>query len=172
MSDKDPSSIRLPLSWKPGSDLMSTLLLNDPMIVNLVVQSLLGKDIPADSYKVAPNDDSRFTPMIINIQEVVDSDSMSNSSDRFDHSFKSINKEELDISEDSFLIPLKSAFWAYKYFLFSPSGISSLDGRSKPTMLVALCQLISSPSKTLSLYEAQSHSICFVCETKSYDDEE
>ncbi|KAI9487181.1 MAG: hypothetical protein EXX96DRAFT_552133 [Benjaminiella poitrasii] len=53
MPDKDLSSIRLPLSWKPNSDLMSKLLFNDPMIVNLVVQSLL--DIPADSYKIAPN---------------------------------------------------------------------------------------------------------------------
>jgi hypothetical protein len=85
---------------------------------------------------------------------------------------KPINKEELDISEDSFLIPLKSTFWAYKCFLFSPSGISSADGRSIPTTLVALCQFISNPSKTFSLYEAQSHSICFVCEAKSYDDEE
>lgn len=39
---QDLSSFNLPLKWKPGSDLMSKLLFNDPMIVNLIVQSLLG----------------------------------------------------------------------------------------------------------------------------------
>ncbi|KAI7907814.1 uncharacterized protein BX663DRAFT_425727, partial [Cokeromyces recurvatus] len=130
--------------------------------------------------------DSRFTPIVINIQEVVDSDSMSSTILFSTLAFKKnkilptvliipskpINKEELNISEDSFLIPLKSTFWAYKCFLFSPSGISSADDRPIPTTLIALCQFILSPNKTFSLYEAQSHSICFICEAKSYDEEE
>lgn len=83
---------------------------------------------------------------------------------------KSINREELGISEGSVFIPLQSVFWADKCLLFSPSGISSADDRS--TALVALCQFISSPSKTLSLYETQSHSICLTCEAKTNVEEE
>ncbi|KAI8083767.1 hypothetical protein BDF21DRAFT_492670 [Thamnidium elegans] len=46
----------------PGSDLMSKMLFTDPTVVNLVVQSLLGTDIPANSYVVTSNewaDDTR-----------------------------------------------------------------------------------------------------------------
>ncbi|KAI8083740.1 hypothetical protein BDF21DRAFT_492648 [Thamnidium elegans] len=46
----------------PGSDLMSKMLFNDPTVVNLVVQSLLGTGIPANSYAVTSNewaDDTR-----------------------------------------------------------------------------------------------------------------
>ncbi|KAI7872373.1 hypothetical protein BDF14DRAFT_1716944, partial [Spinellus fusiger] len=156
-------------------------------------------DVPEDIYTVASNEwaddfnstfivyisqnesSSRFTPIVINIREVVDSDSMSDTilfSTLVYEKYKispivliilstSINREELGISEDTFLILFKSTFWAYKCFLFSPSGISSAHDRSTPTSLVALCQFISSPSKTFSLYEAQPHSICFTCESKS-----
>ncbi|KAI8070241.1 hypothetical protein BDF21DRAFT_495846 [Thamnidium elegans] len=40
----------------PGSDLMSKVLFNGPTVVNLVVQSLLGTDIPANSYAVTSNE--------------------------------------------------------------------------------------------------------------------
>ncbi|KAI9270867.1 hypothetical protein BY458DRAFT_510006 [Sporodiniella umbellata] len=56
MSSEDTNSFTLPWNWKPGSDLMSKLLFSDPTVVNLVVQSLLGTDIPADSYAVASNE--------------------------------------------------------------------------------------------------------------------
>ncbi|KAG0808039.1 hypothetical protein G6F25_010093 [Rhizopus arrhizus] len=57
MSSEDTNSITLPWNWKPGSDSMSKLLFNDPTVVNLVVQSLLGStDIPANSYTVASNE--------------------------------------------------------------------------------------------------------------------
>ncbi|KAI7863972.1 hypothetical protein BDF14DRAFT_1938293 [Spinellus fusiger] len=139
---QDISSFPLPLSWKPGSDLMSKLLFNDPIIVNLVVKSLLGTDVPEDIYTVALDEwaddfnstfivyisqnesSSRFTPIIINIREVVDSDSMSDTIlfstlvyEKYNISpivliipSSSINREELGISEDTFLIPFKSTF--------------------------------------------------------------
>lgn len=78
---------------------------------------------------------------------------------------KSINSEELDVNEDSFLIPLKSTFWAYKCFLFSPSGNKSADDRLTPT-LVTLCRFISNPNKVISLYETEPHNICLTCEAK------
>lgn len=88
---------------------------------------------------------SRCTPIVINTQEVVGFDSMANMilfCRRVYENFKilptvliiptkSINSKKLGIKEGSFLIPIKSTFWAYKCFLFSPSGIRSADGRFK-----------------------------------------
>lgn len=67
---------------------------------------------------------SRFTPIVINIREVVDSDSMSDTillSTLVYEKYKispivliipstPINREELGINEDTFLIPFKSTF--------------------------------------------------------------
>lgn len=124
---------------------------------------------------------SRCIPIVINTQEVVDSDSMSNTillCRRVYEKFnilptvliiptKSINSEELGINEGSFLIPLKSTFWAYRCFLFSPSGIKSADDRIIPT-LVTLCRFISNPNKITSLFETESHNICLTCKAKNY----
>ncbi|KAI9480787.1 MAG: hypothetical protein EXX96DRAFT_607585 [Benjaminiella poitrasii] len=139
-----------------------------------------GTDVPEDVYMVVSNERTDDFN-IINIREVVDSDSMLDTilfSTLVHEKYKispivliipstSINREELGVSEDTFLIPFKSTFWVHKCFLFSPSGISSADDRSIPTSLVALCQFISSPSKTFSLNEAQPHSICFTCDAKN-----
>jgi hypothetical protein len=84
---------------------------------------------------------------------------------------KFIDKKELGIDEGSFLIRLKSTFWAHKCFLFSPSDVSSADTRPIPT-LAALCQFVSSPNKTFSfLYDAKSHNVCLTCEAKRNDKE-
>ncbi|KAI8088468.1 hypothetical protein BDF21DRAFT_413313, partial [Thamnidium elegans] len=44
------------LNLRPGSDLMSQMIFNDPTAVDLIVQPLLGTDIPANSYAVTSNE--------------------------------------------------------------------------------------------------------------------
>ncbi|KAI7889105.1 uncharacterized protein EV154DRAFT_446886, partial [Mucor mucedo] len=46
----------LPLKWKPGTDHVSKLLLNDPNVMNLIVRSLVGEIAPENSYTVAPTE--------------------------------------------------------------------------------------------------------------------
>ncbi|KAG2206141.1 hypothetical protein INT47_003790 [Mucor saturninus] len=83
----------LPLKWKPGTDHMSKLLLNDPNVINLIVRSLVGEIAPENSYTVAQTEwtdtkgkftvyipqnaeDDRFIPVLIAIQEEVNHASM------------------------------------------------------------------------------------------------
>ncbi|CAO0793162.1 unnamed protein product [Mucor circinelloides] len=83
----------LPLKWKPGEDCMSKLLLSDPKIINLVVQSLVDTSIPDNSYTTAQTewtDGSRsdvvyaspikttelLPPILIELQYQVDQDFM------------------------------------------------------------------------------------------------
>ncbi|KAI9270868.1 hypothetical protein BY458DRAFT_417239, partial [Sporodiniella umbellata] len=137
----DTNSFTLPWNWKPGSDLMSKLLFNIPADSYAVASTEWADEFDSTFIVYIPQNEnvSRCIPIVINTKEVVDSDSMSNTilfCRRVYEKFKilptvltiptkSINSEELGINEGSFLIPLKSTFWAYKCFLFSPSGIRS-----------------------------------------------
>ncbi|CEP10968.1 hypothetical protein [Parasitella parasitica] len=53
---EDSERFKLPLKWKPGTDLMSKMMLSDSEIMRIVIQSLLGEDVPPDCYSVAPTD--------------------------------------------------------------------------------------------------------------------
>ncbi|CEP10967.1 hypothetical protein [Parasitella parasitica] len=90
---EDSERFKLPLKWKPGTDLMSKMLLSDPEIMRIVIQSLLGEDVPPDSYSVAPTEwadtkgvytlhvsqntsNEKFIPVLVVIQEEVNQSTM------------------------------------------------------------------------------------------------
>ncbi|CEP13989.1 hypothetical protein [Parasitella parasitica] len=68
---EDSERFKLPLKWKPGTDLMSKMLLSDPEIMRIVIQSLLGEDVPPDSYSVAPTEwaDGSRSDMVAEFQD-------------------------------------------------------------------------------------------------------
>lgn len=90
---EDSERFKLPLNWKPGTDLISKMLLNDPAIMRIVIHSLVGEDISPDSYSVAPTEwadtkgvytlyvsqnmsNEKLTPVLVVIQEEVDQSTM------------------------------------------------------------------------------------------------
>ncbi|KAG1441315.1 hypothetical protein G6F56_011539 [Rhizopus delemar] len=87
-SSKDTGYTTLPLKWTPVKDLLSKDLLKDPKIMNLIIRSLLGSNIPSDAYHVSQtewsngtrsdvvyaanhNKNEEFPPVIIEIQYMV-----------------------------------------------------------------------------------------------------
>ncbi|KAI9262864.1 hypothetical protein EDC94DRAFT_671124 [Helicostylum pulchrum] len=91
---EDVEGFKLPLKWKPGTVLMNKMLLSDSKIMNLSVCSLVGTDVPANTYSVAQtewansngdytlyvsqNTNNKSVPLPIAIQEEVNQTTMLN----------------------------------------------------------------------------------------------
>ncbi|KAI7907813.1 uncharacterized protein BX663DRAFT_547485 [Cokeromyces recurvatus] len=183
MSDKDLSSIRLPLNWKVGSDLMSKLLFNNPMIVNLV-----SKNIPADSYKVTPNEWADGTrsdvvysvrdkstvetpPILIEFQSKVSSNFMGrliryslSCEGRYNvypivlifaiNGFSSLEVEKEFVGDNgSPFLKIGSKFWAKECLLISQSSIEACLNQTPLDPIVALGYFLTSGSLSLNTLE-------------------
>ncbi|KAG2229335.1 hypothetical protein BDF21DRAFT_492172 [Thamnidium elegans] len=165
----DLNSIRLPLSWKPGSDLMS-------------------KDIPADSYKVAPNEWADGTrsdvvysvrdkstvetpPILIEFQSEVSSDIMGrlnryslSCKGRYNvypiivifaiNGFSSVEaeKEFVGVSGSPFL-KIDSKFWAKDCLLISQNSIDAYISQTPLDHIVALGYFLTIGSLSLNTLE-------------------
>ncbi|CAO3701944.1 unnamed protein product [Rhizopus stolonifer] len=123
---------KLPLKWKPSTDLMSKMLLSDPEIMRIIIHSLIGVDVSPDSYSVVPTewaDGSRSDmvyastklppPILIEVQYQVNQD----------HSHQSFSsaefQNEFTVSAEGLLLETVCKFWAKKYFLLTTDAVSN-----------------------------------------------
>ncbi|KAG2235168.1 hypothetical protein INT48_003512, partial [Thamnidium elegans] len=95
ITDEQLKAFTLPMNWKSDADLVNKFLLNDKKkIINLIVQSLLGRHFPENLYTVAQiewadteglfimyyssqnENDERYAPVVVTVQKEFSQTSM------------------------------------------------------------------------------------------------